>query len=273
MRFPPLLPLVLLASSVISAATSPAAAAGLTRQALAAAGFHFAPGALLPATVSLREQAGQTTLGAALGGKPALLVFTDYRCQSLCGIVLDELAETLPKVPLALGRDYRVISVALDSAQTLADADAFRDRHTAGSPLHDGARFFVNDASALQQLQTSVGLVAPYDADHRQFAHPAGLILVDAAGKAQRMLSPFALNPFDLKLALLDTGAAPASIAGHALLLCYGFDPVTGLYTLRIERILALTAAATILFISSGVGIFLWRERRLRRRSAFPSTT
>ena len=270
MRLSLILPLALLASFAFPVAGS-TAASGLSRQTLATAGFHLTPGEALPAAAILQDQAGDTTLGAALGGKPALLVFTDYRCQSLCGIVLDELAGTLPRVPLALGRDYNVISVALDSAQTPADAAAFRDRHTSGSPVHDGARFLTNNALALQQLETSVGLIAPYDAAHKQFAHPAGLILVDAAGKAQRVLSPFALNPFDLKLALLDTGAAPASLAGHALLLCYGFDAVTGLYTLRIERILALAAAATILLLGGGIVLLLWRERRLRRHRVLTS--
>ena len=248
------------------------ALAGLTRQELAKAGFHLKPGALLPMQAVLHGPTGDTSLGAVLDGKPALVTFTDYRCQSLCGIILDELAATLPNVQLALGRDYNVVSLALDSAQTQADATAFRDRHTAGSPVHDGAHFFTNDAAALRQLEASVGLVAPFDPEHQQFAHPAGLILVDANGRAQRILSPFALDPFDLKLALTETGAAPTSFVGHALLLCYGFDPLTGVYTLRIERVLAFAAAATILCLGGGVGLLLWRERRLRRRKALQTT-
>ena len=258
--------LVLAAS--LGAATTLPVAAGLTRQEIATAGFHLKAGSTLPAMVALRDDAGETTLGAALNGKPALLVFTDYRCQSLCGIVLDELSETLPKVPLALGRDFNVLSVALDSSETAAEAAAFRDRHTGGSVLHDRGRFFTEDAASLQALKESVGLVAPYDADHKQFAHPAGLVLVDAGGHAKRVVTPFALDPLDLKLALTETGPGAATLAGHLLTLCYAFDPVSGIYTLRILRILSAAAGMTVILMAGGVLLFLRQERRLRRRLA-----
>ena len=248
---------------VVSAGTP---AVALTRLELKDAGFHLVPGVALPGSVMLHgPQDRDTTLSAALAGKPALLVFTDYRCQSLCGVILDQLAGTLPKVGLTLGADYNVISVALDAVQTQADATAFRDTHTKGSALHDAGLFFTNDAAPLQALRASVGLIAPFDVEHHQFAHPAGLVLVDAQGLAQRVLSPFALDPLDLKLALTEGGAAPLSLGAHALLLCYGWNPVAGLYTLRIERVMMLAAAATILVIALTVAGFLYRERRLAR--------
>ena len=259
------LTLALVAIVALAACGRPADAA-LSRRELADAGFHLRPGIAMPANAVLHGAQGDTTLGAALAGKPALVIFTDYRCQSLCGVVLDELADALPRMPLALRGEYNVISLSLDSQQTQSDADAFRDRHTAGSPLQAGALFFTEDQDALQRLEASVGLVAPYDAKHKQFAHPAGLVLVDAAGRAQRILSPFALDPFGLKLALTETGAAP-SLVGRALLLCYAFDAVSGVYTLRIERILTVSALATILLLGGGVGGMLWRERRSRRRA------
>ena len=243
-----------------------APAAALTRLELKDAGFHLVPGVALPGSAVLHgPQARDTTLGQALAGKPALLVFTDYRCESLCGVILDQLAGTLTNVGLTLGEDYNVISIALDAAQTQADATAFRDAHTKTSALHDAGLFFTNDAAPLQALRASVGLIAPFDVAHHQFAHPAGLVLVDAHGLAQRVLSPFALDPLDLKLALTEGGAAPLSLGAHALLLCYGWNPVAGLYTLRVERVMMMAAAATILLIGLTVAGFLYRERRLAR--------
>lgn len=257
----------MMVASLVAVSALPAWA-GLTRKQIAAAGFHLQAGSALPKAIVLHADAGATTLGAALAGKPALLVFTDYRCQSLCGIVLDELSETLPKVPLTLGQDYNVLSVALDSDETAADATAFKDRHTGGSTLHDKGRFFTEDAASLRALEASVGLVAPYDAEHKQFAHPAGLVLVDADGRAQRVVSPFALDPLDLKLALNETGPGAASLTGHLLTLCYAFDPVSGTYTLRILRILSAAAGVTVILMAGGVFFFLRQERRLRRRLA-----
>jgi protein SCO1/2 len=256
-----------IAAAFVLSAEAPATAA-LSRAALKDVGFHLVPGAPVPATAALRGIDGRdTTLGRALDGKPALLVFTDYRCESLCGIVLDELAETLPKARLRLGTDYNVIAVALDATETAADATRFRDQHTAGSTLRARGLFFTEDAPALAAMRDSVGLVAPFDAEHKQFAHPAGLVLIDAAGKARRILSPFALDPLDLRLALTDGGAEPSSFVAHALLLCYGWNPVAGIYTLRIERVMAIAAALTVALIGLGVGLLLYHERRVPRTS------
>ncbi len=251
-----------LAATTVLACTP---ALALTRVELKDVGFHLQPGAELPKAAVLHGPHGDLTLGAALDGKPALVTFTDYRCESLCGVILDQLAGTLPKVPLAMGRDFNVISVSLSGTQTQADAASFRDAHTGGSALHDAALFLTNDRPALEAMKASVGLVAPFDEEHKQFAHPAGLMLVDAAGRVQRVLSPFAMNPLDLKLALTESGAAPASLTSHLLLLCYGFNPAAGIYTLRIERVMAVAAAVTIALIAAGVGTLLLVERRRRR--------
>ncbi len=262
MRHSPLLASLLAAALLLF---GPPAEAALDRAALKDVGFHLQPGAALPKAAMLHGPHGDLTLGQALGGKPALVTFTDYRCESLCGVILDQLAGTLPKVPLAMGKDFNVISVSLSGDQTGADAASFRDAHTAGSTLHDAALFLTNDAPALEAMKSSVGLVAPFDAEHKQFAHPAGLMLVDAEGRVQRILSPFAMDPLDLKLALTESGAAPTSLTSHLLLLCYGFNPAAGIYTLRIERVMSIAAAATIALIAAGVGTLFLIERRRRR--------
>ena len=200
--------------AIVLLALGQTAQAGLNRHDLAEAGFHLTPGTLLPTDATMHTPTGDTTLGSLLADRPALLVFTDYRCESLCGVVLDRLADVLPAVPLNLGRDYNVIAVALDGMQTQTDAVAFRDTHTRGSTLHDRGHFLTNDAPALTRLESSVGLVAPFDAEHKQFAHPAGLVLVDADGKAQRILSPFALDPFRPQ-ACTDGNRGRADIAGQ----------------------------------------------------------
>ena len=258
----------LIAAALLAGGTP--AAATLDRAQLKDVGFHLRAGAELPKAAVLHGPQGDLTLGEALAGKPALVTFTDYRCESLCGVILDQLAGTLPKVPLAMGKDFNVISVALSGVQTQADATTFRDAHTGGSTLHDSALFLTNDSPALEAMEASVGLIAPFDAEHRQFAHPAGLMLVDAQGRVQRILSPFAMDPLDLKLALTESGAAPASLPSHLLLLCYGFTPAAGIYTLRIERVMAIAAAVTIVLIVAGVGTLLLVERR--RRRAMPLT-
>ena len=241
--------------------------AGLAQRTIAQAGFHFQPGAELPLSAPVVDAAGETTLGAVLQGRPALLLFVDYRCRSLCGVMLDELGDVLPQVGLKLGQAYNVVAVALDDAQTRGDADAFRDQHTAGTILQANTRFLTEGRVAREAIERSVGLIAPFDAEHRQFAHPAALIVVDSDGRARQVLSPFALNALDVTLALTGGSPSSGSFGTRLLHLCYGWDPVVGRYTLRIERILALLAAGTIVLLAGAIGHLLMAEKR-RRLSA-----
>ena len=238
------------------------ASAGLDQRTIAEAGFHFEPGAKLPLSARVVDAAGQTTLGAVLQEKPALLLFVDYRCRSLCGVMLDELGDVLPQVGLKLGHAYNVVAVALDDTQTRAEADAFRDQHTAGTILKAHARFLTEGKAAREAIERSVGLVAPFDVEHRQFAHPAALIVVDPDGKARQVLSPFALNALDVTLALSGSSPSGASFGTRLLHLCYGWDPIVGRYTLRIERILALLSAGVLFLLVGGICHLLMSEKK-----------
>ena len=44
------------------------------------------PGAAVPMDLSFTDEAGQpATLGTAIAGRPAVLIFADYTCRTLCG--------------------------------------------------------------------------------------------------------------------------------------------------------------------------------------------
>lgn len=254
----------ILIAMILSLAALPPAGAALDRATLANAGFHVAPGAHLPLKASVFDDNRSTTLGRLLDGKPALLVFVDYRCRSLCGIVLDRIADVVPNVPLKLGTDYNVVALAIDDRQTPADAREFRDRHVGGTALASLGHFATEDETARAAIAASVGLVAPYDVDQARFAHPAGLVSVDETGRVNAVLSPFAVDPRDIELALTQSGA-PSSFVGHVLQLCYGFNAATGVYDVQVERILAIAAAITIALMAAGLGTLVLVERRSAR--------
>ena len=245
------------------------AATALTRAELDTAGFHLTPGTMLPGDVVLQDAAGgNVSVGRALDGRPSLVLFVDYGCQTLCGVILDGLGAALDAVDLRPGIDYRVLVVPLDPRSTTSDLIAFRDRHTAGTRLHDSGMFFTGERQALAHLRAAVGLVVPFDAENQQFAHPAGLVLVDSAGRAQKVLPAFAVDPLDLKLGLTEGAAAP-SLGGHALLLCYGWDAASGLYTLQIRRLLGL---GCLVFLALVIGPLAWHLRRERLATRGPAS-
>lgn len=240
--------------------------AGLDARTLAGVGYHPPRDAKLPLGASVAEGGVSQRLSDILQGRPALVSALDYRCRSLCGLVLDQLSATLPKTGLAAGRDYVVITFALDPAATATDAAAFKAQHVRDPALMPAVHLLTETSAVKAQLAASLGLVAPFDEEHQRYAHPAGLVVVDAEGRPRRVLSPFGLDPNDLKLALTEQGAPSAGLAARILTLCYGYDAAHGLYTVRIERILGFVAALTVLMLALGIVFLLRLERRSRGR-------
>lgn len=106
----------------------------------------------------------------------------------------------------------------------------------------------LGDDRNIGQLTEALGYNYKYDAAADQFAHPAAAFAVTPDGRISRVLSSLALNPRDLRLALVEAGEGRIGTLGDRLtLLCYGFDATHGVYTSAIKWALQLFSALTII--------------------------
>ena len=115
------------------------AAAALTEEQLASVGVNPPPGASVPLDAPLTDLDGRTTtLRRVVGGRPAVIVFADYRCTQLCSPILAVAGDALSKSDLVPGRDYRLIVVGFNpraDARRRARHDRRTDRlRHAGRP-------------------------------------------------------------------------------------------------------------------------------------------
>jgi len=223
--------------------------------------------AVLPLDLGFRDENGRKlTLRDAIAGVPALVVFADYTCRSLCGPVVEFVAAGLGKTGLRPGTDYRLVLIGLDPRDGLDAARSMRAAHVAAdTPLAQATVFLRGDDDAIRQATQAAGLRYYYDAEHDQFAHPAAVYVVDAKGRIQRVLSPLGLDGGNLRLAIVDAGrGVVGTLADRIHLLCYGYDPVKGVYDERITAMLAFMAAATLLVMGGGIGTMVALERRSR---------
>jgi protein SCO1/2 len=109
----------------------------------------------------------------------------------------------------------------------------------------------------------AVGLHYAYDAEHDQYAHPAAAYVIDVSGRVRRVLSALGIDGADLRLALVDAGGgAVGTLADRIHLLCYGYDPVRGIYTERITTMLEVAAGIMLFVMVNGFLVMLARERR-----------
>ncbi len=123
------------------------------------------------------------------------------------------------------------------------------------------------DADVLDRLTASVGYNYRFDTDADQFAHPAGVIVLRGNGEVSHALSSLALNRDDLRLALLEAGDGRShGLLQRVALMCYGFDPVHGVYSLRVLRLLKLGGVLTVLMLAAGIFLFERRAARVAPR-------
>jgi protein SCO1/2 len=260
-----LLALLLLVPLLVPLLPAPATAA-LTAGELRAAGIVPPPHAALPLGLVFRDEAGQAvTLGDALGGRPAVLVFADYTCTFLCGTALGATAAALDHTGLAAGEAFRLLVLPLDARDGPGDAAAMRAaRLDPRTPLARAASFLTGDAAAVEQTEAALGYTARFDRATDSFAHPLGTFIIAPDGRVARVLSELGPDPATLRLALVEASAGRiGGLTDRIRLLCYGYDPVQGAYTPRIREVLMVCAALTLVLLAGG--LLLLRQLESRR--------
>jgi protein SCO1 len=208
--------------------------------------------AALPLALSLQgEQGDAKPLQQWLGNTPSIWILADFTCQTLCGPIVSIVADALTKSGLRPGVDFRLIIAGLDPKDTAADATAMKDAQVgADGNLSEHTFFLRGTAEGIAELAKAFGFQAIYDRERDQFAHPAVTYVVTADGHIARALPGLALDPANLRLALVDAGQGKTgSWTDHVRLMCYGFDPASGVYTAAVGRILAGAGALTIIAI------------------------
>jgi len=211
------------------------------------------PGAQLPLATTVRDEAGRsTTLGNLIGPTPVVLDLGYYHCPSLCGVVRADLFNAIAASGLAPGRDFSVLAVSIDPAETPEDAASARAADLKASPAIAAAslHYITAPEAGIRAIAGAIGFRQSWDAQYKQFIHPAGLVVLTRGGAVSSYLLGAGFTGGDLRAAVLragDGGIAQAALP--ILLVCFHFDSTTGRYTLAIVKLLRLLGILTILVI------------------------
>jgi protein SCO1/2 len=234
--------------------------AGLTEQQIGRVFLEPPPGARVPTSLLFRDvRDNAITIGDAIGGRPTLLIPADFTCKQICGPALSIAASALQQTGLAAGSDYSVVVVGIDPRDGVDEARRFTDGQIGGP----GASVLIGTSEAVRTLLGAIGYHTELDAGHDAIAHPAAFVTLRADGHLARALSSLALQPTDLRLALLEAGnGSIGGVAGRIALLCYGFDAVHGIYTRRIAAILQIAGAGTLVVLAGAIALMLFRSAR-----------
>lgn len=253
-----------------SRAQAPAAAE--RPAALREIGFDQRLGEGLPLQARFRDDHGrEVSLGDYFGKKPVVLSLNYYGCPMLCTVTLNGLASALNFMSLDAGREFEVVTVSFDpkegpalAAEKKAQYLTRYKRETAAAGWH----FLTGDQASIDALTRAVGLRYAWDAESRQWAHPAGIVVATPDGRIARYLFGIEYAPLDLRLALVEASAGRIGTPVDAVLLyCYQYDPMAGRYSAAILRMLRAAALLTL----GALGVFVFTMLRRERAAAQPA--
>jgi protein SCO1/2 len=245
---------------LVLALWAPAAQAGLTEAQIGQVELSPPSGAQVPTAGVFKDLEGRdVTLGDAIGGRPTLLLPADFTCKQICGPALSVAAGALSRTGLRAGRDYSLVVVGIDGKNGVEDARRFASGQVGGP----GVSVLSGTDEGIHSLMAAIGYRFQRDDANEAIAHPAALVTLTAGGRVSRMLSSLALQPTDLRLALLEAGDGKiGGLAGRIALLCYGFDAVHGVYTRQITTLLQIAGGLTVVILASALGLILWRAAK-----------
>jgi protein SCO1/2 len=186
----------------------------------------------------------------------------------LCVQALNGLVKSLKVLALEPGRDYTVVTVSFNPAETPAQAAAKKDEYVARLKrpgAADGWHFLTGNDASIRMLTDAVGFHYVYDAETRQFAHPTGLVVLTPEGKTSKYVFGIDYGPRDIRLALVEASDHKVGTPADRLLLyCYHYDPATGKYGLVLMNVLRLGGVLTVATIGGLILILRRREKRVQ---------
>ena len=240
----------------------------LTDQDLSRIGFDQNIGRGVSRDLQFQTSDGKrTTLGACLnGGKPVVLVMGYSRCPMLCTFVNDGLIKTLQDIRLTPGRDFKILNVSIDPAETPSGAarrKAEYVRQYGRATAAEAWQFLVGKQPAVDRLTREVGFRYAYDETSGEFAHPSGIVVLTPDGVISRYLLGVNYDAEELLQAIQSAGRGERGSIVHQLaLLCFHYNPVTGKYSLAILKMIRIAGLLTITAIVLAIA-YLNRRRAL----------
>jgi len=230
-------------------------------------GFDQNLGDALPLDTPFRDESGRAVrLRDYFRGKPVVLNLVYFDCPMLCTVTLNGMASALKELSFDVGKEFEVVTISFDPkegpAQAAAKKREFLARYKRGG-AENGWHFLTGEVAAIHTVTKAVGFRYVYDQATRQFAHPAGTMVLTPDGKIARYLFGVEYAPRDLRLALVEAADRRIGNAVDAVYLaCYRYDAQQGRYSASIMKILRVAAILTVVALVAFVLVSLRQERQ-----------
>jgi len=265
-----------LALALVSSGLQAASASNLPPD-LNGIGIEQKLNAQVPLDTAFRDESGSSVpLRTFFLGRPVVLAPVYYRCPMLCSQILSGVVAGLRPLSLKSGRDFEVVAISFDPADTPAEAELKRAQYTHSYSSRGGVNgwhFLVGSQAAIAAVMQAIGFHYRWDPVNKMFIHASGVMVVTPEGRVARYLYGVEYEPKDLKLSLVEASHNRiGSAVDQILLFCYHYDPKTGKYGAVVIN--SLQIGAILILVVMGMGMFfLWRHDLRKHREVLKEGT
>jgi protein SCO1/2 len=227
-------------------------------------GFDQHLGDRIPLDLAFKDETGKDVrLADYFGSKPVVLTLVYYRCPMLCTLSLNGLAGALEVLSFVPGQEFEVVTVSFDPHEgpvlARAKKQVYLKRYNR-SGAERGWHFLTGPQASAEALTRAVGFRYAWDEATKQWAHPAGSVVLTPDGRISKYLYGVEYSPKDLRLALVDaSGGRIGGLVDTVLMYCYSYDPKTGRYS---ASVLNLVRVGAVLTLAALVGFMVVSSRR-----------
>ncbi len=212
----------------------------------------------------------------AVGGKPAVLALVYFSCPMLCSEVLDGLTEALAMVHLDPGKDFNVLVISIDPADTPAEAarkKALYTKRYARPGTESGWHFLTGQQASIDAVTKAAGFgyvrIASADGKTTQFAHASAIQVLTPEGRIAQYYLGVEYAAKDLLLGLIEASDHKiGSPVANILTYCYHYDPRRNKHSLIIARVVQFGGMITVAGLGGFMFLMFRRDVKLGRDHA-----
>jgi protein SCO1 len=212
-------------------------------------------------TVLKDENGNDVTLRQYID-RPTILMFNYFRCPGICPVLINGTIDTINRMQVVPGKDYRLIAVSFDPTDTpgLArekKANYLNQMKRPFSP--DDWHFLTGTEENTRAVADSAGF--NYYRQGDMFVHPGALIMLTSKGVISRYLYGTKFVPADVEIAVREAAEGQVlPTISRVLSFCYVSDPQGRGRVFSVTRF----AGAATLIIAAIFVIFILRSKKSR---------
>ena len=212
---------------------TPAAETSFSDEDISKITFTRELGAQAPGTLGFFDETGKHVfLEDYFFKKPVILILGYYGCPVLCSLVANDVMENLRGLKAGSVQNFNLVYVSIDPLETPTLAYEKKKSYTRSYGGHsENWHFLTGNESSIKSLADAIGFHYAYDGAVKQFAHPAGFVILTPAGKVSHYLLGVTFSTKELNDALRDASTEKISpAASNFNLLCFHYTPLSGRY-------------------------------------------